>query len=65
MKEILPNFPKLHQPKKGYRYGIDSFLLARFAKVHSNEVLCDLGAGVGILGFLALTRHKAKKSGCG
>jgi tRNA1(Val) A37 N6-methylase TrmN6 len=59
-KTYIPiNF--LHQPKKGYRYGIDSFLLARFAQFHSTDLVCDLGAGVGTLGLLALARGGSKK----
>lgn len=50
-------FPQLHQPKNGYRYNIDSFLLARFANLKKSERVCDLGAGVGILGILALQRY--------
>ena len=56
-----PKFFALHQPKKGYRYGIDSFLLARFARFHPSEIICDLGAGVGTLGLLGLVRGGAKK----
>jgi tRNA1(Val) A37 N6-methylase TrmN6 len=41
---------------RGYRYGIDSFLLARFARFQRADRVCDLGAGVGILGLLALSR---------
>jgi len=59
-KRPFQEFPTLKQPKQGYRYGIDSFLLARFAKVKASENLCDLGSGVGILGLLALSRGKAK-----
>lgn len=54
-------FPTLSQPARGYRYGIDSMLLARFAKFTERETVCDLGAGVGILGLLALSRFQAKQ----
>ncbi|HCU24121.1 MAG TPA: hypothetical protein DF383_03810 [Deltaproteobacteria bacterium] len=50
-------FIPLHQPKTGYRYGIDSLLLARFADLRSSDRVCDLGAGVGILALWALTRR--------
>jgi len=59
-KRVSQEFPTLEQPKQGYRYGIDSFLLARFAKFSPGEIVCDLGSGVGILGLLALCRGKAK-----
>ncbi len=47
-------FPTLHQPARGYRYGIDSSLLMRFARLDRKDHVCDLGAGVGILGLIAL-----------
>lgn len=40
---------------------MDSFLLARFARFRPEETVCDLGAGSGILGLLALERGKAKR----
>src|SRR5262245_37175834 len=49
-------FPILRQPARVFRYGIDSFLLARFARFQKTDRVCDLGAGVGILGLLALSR---------
>jgi tRNA1Val (adenine37-N6)-methyltransferase len=52
---------QLYQPAKGYRYGIDSFLLARFAHFKKTDVVCDLGAGVGILGLLAIARGGVKE----
>lgn len=61
MKLIHYEFPNFKQPAKGYRYNIDSFLLARFAQLKSKDLVCDLGAGVGILGFMALTRYKVRK----
>ncbi len=60
-KKVDNAFPTLSQPKKGYRYGIDSFLLARFARFRPEETVCDLGAGVGILGLLALSRSQVKQ----
>lgn len=52
------SFPHLKQPEKGYRYNIDSFFLARFAQLKKNDRVCDLGAGVGILGVLAIQRYQ-------
>lgn len=56
------DFIPLYQPKKGYRYGIDSLLLARFADLRPTDRLCDLGSGVGILALWALTRRKVEKA---
>lgn len=58
MQEDIKIFTSLSQPEKGFRYGIDSFLLARFANFQRGERVCDLGAGVGILGLLALKKGK-------
>ncbi len=52
---------EIHQPPKGYRYNIDSMLLARFAQFKEGEKVCDLGTGVGLLGILAILRGKAGK----
>ncbi|MFO1463617.1 MAG: methyltransferase [bacterium] len=54
------DFIPLFQPKKGYRYGIDSLLLARFADLRASDRVCDLGSGVGILALWALTRRRVE-----
>ncbi len=46
--------PSFFQPPKGYRYNIDSVLLAKFARFKKEDRVCDLGAGVGVIGLLAL-----------
>lgn len=51
----------LHQPIKGYRYNIDSLMLAKFARFKKSEKVCDLGCGVGILGILALKWGEASE----
>lgn len=58
---MIQDWQELEQPAQGYRYNIDSFLLARFARFQATETVCDLGAGVGILGLLALSRGKVRK----
>ncbi len=57
----MVSFTTLLQPSKGFRYGIDSFLLARFAEFRPGETVCDLGAGSGILGLLALKRGQVAR----
>ena len=47
----------IHQPRKGYRYSLDPFLLARFVTLKKGERVIDLGAGVGIIGLLLATRY--------
>ncbi|MEM2922773.1 MAG: methyltransferase, partial [Candidatus Bathyarchaeia archaeon] len=40
---------KLVQPKKGYRFSIDSLLLANFVRLRPEERLLDIGTGCGII----------------
>jgi tRNA1Val (adenine37-N6)-methyltransferase len=47
----------IHQPRKGYRYSIDSFLLASFVVLKKREKVIDLGSGVGIIGLLLCARY--------
>lgn len=47
----------LAQPRHGYRYSIDPFLLADFCSPRRGERILDLGAGVGIIGLLLAKRH--------
>ena len=44
----------------GYRFSIDSVLLAHFAKVRKNEQILDLGTGCGVIGLIIgyLHRHR-------
>ncbi len=51
---------KIFQPKKGFRFGIDSVLLAYFLNLKPSQKILEIGAGSGIVSFIALTRF----SGC-
>jgi len=46
---ILGGTLTLDQPKTGYRFALDSILLARFARVHRRERVLELGAGCGVV----------------
>jgi len=45
----------IRQPERGYRYSVDSVLLAGFAAQHAGETVLDLGTGCGVL-LLLLAR---------
>jgi tRNA1Val (adenine37-N6)-methyltransferase len=45
------------QHKQGYRFSIDSILLAHFTPVQTQSSILDLGAGCGVLGLILLYRH--------
>lgn len=46
--------PDIHicQPKKGFRFSVDSVILAWFATSKKNENIIDIGAGSGVLSIL-------------
>jgi len=48
----------LIQKKNAFRYGMDSVLLADFADIHANDIVCDFGTGNGILPILLIGRGK-------
>ena len=48
------------QYKRGYRFSIDSVLLAHFTPVRNNSTILDLGTGCGVLGLILLYRYKNK-----
>jgi tRNA1Val (adenine37-N6)-methyltransferase len=61
--EELTSFDlQLYQPRFGYRYSLDAFLLARFcAEVPTAGTIIDLGAGCGVIS-LVLARLNASAS---
>ncbi len=53
---------KIIQKNDGFCFGVDSVLLADFAKnIKNNSNVLDLGTGTGILGFLLIVKTKLKK----
>ncbi len=52
---------KVLQKKCGYRFSIDAFLLAHFAKPRAMDQVIDLGTGCGILPLILTFRHKVEK----
>lgn len=48
---------KLYQPKKGYRFSVDSLLLFDFVNLKYVKKIGDLGAGSGIVGILLAKKY--------
>jgi tRNA1Val (adenine37-N6)-methyltransferase len=48
------------QPRHGYRYSVDSILLAHFSPPQSGDSVLDLGCGCGIIGLIMLFRWRAR-----
>ncbi len=51
---------KLLQKKNGFRFGMDSVLLAHFASVRPNDIVADFGTGTGVIPLLLIGRRKGK-----
>ena len=49
------------QHRSGYRFSIDSVLLAHSLKIRKHEHILDLGTGCGIIGLLICYRHAPQK----
>ncbi|MGQ9707101.1 MAG: tRNA1(Val) (adenine(37)-N6)-methyltransferase [bacterium] len=49
---------KIHQPRKGYRFSIDSILLSHFARPQKNATIIDIGCGVGIIGLILTSKRE-------
>ncbi len=47
---------KIFQPEKGYRFGIDSLLLAYFLRLKPGERVLEACAGCGVISLIALWR---------
>ncbi len=58
---ILNGRLRLLQSERGYRFSIDSLILANFVLTGANERLVDLGVGSGIIALLLARRPGVKK----
>ena len=56
MEDLALKGLRLIKPSKGFRYGTDQVLLADFAQARPHSLVCDLGAGSGILTLLLVGR---------
>jgi tRNA1Val (adenine37-N6)-methyltransferase len=52
---ILGGTQTLDQPKAGYRFSLDSILLARFASARRRDLVLELGAGCGVVAIAIVT----------
>lgn len=52
---------KMIHVDKSYSFGVDSIILGDFARMKSNKVALDIGAGSGVLSFLINSRYKLEK----
>ncbi len=46
------------QHRPGYRFSVDSVILAQFPKIAGNETILDLGTGCGIIGLILCYRYR-------
>lgn len=58
LDDLLIENLKIIQKKKGFRFTLDSVLLAHFATVKSGDRIVDLGTGTGVIPLLLTTRNK-------
>lgn len=58
---ILDGRVRILQKKNGYRFAIDTLLLAHFTGLRQGEALIDLGTGSGVLAIILAHRHRLAK----
>ncbi len=58
----LTNDFMLAQSREKFKFGTDAVLLADFAKLKNNDILCDLCSGSGAIGYMCFLRYKQKKT---
>lgn len=49
-----------YQHQKGYRFSIDSVLLAHFVEIKQGDRILDLGTGSGVIGLILLYRWRSR-----
>lgn len=64
LEDLQMNGLKVLQKKEGFRFGMDSVLLAHFAEIHESDIVSDFGSGSGILPFLLIGQHKGQRFHC-
>jgi tRNA1Val (adenine37-N6)-methyltransferase len=56
---LLPGNIKILQRKRGYRFSIDSILLAHFVRLKEGQKIVDLGTGSGVIPIILATKVKS------
>jgi tRNA1Val (adenine37-N6)-methyltransferase len=59
LDSILDGALRLAQPRAGYRFAIDSILLARFVSERPAASVLDLGAGCGVIGLVVAAAQQS------
>ena len=59
LDHLLSGTIKIFQKKKGYRFSIDSILLAHFINLKEGQKVVDLGTGSGIIPIILATKVKS------
>lgn len=59
-KDSIGNL-KIYQPREGYRFSVDSILLAKFIDLKRVKKIVDIGAGTGIIGLILAKRYPDSK----
>jgi len=52
---------KVYQPRSGYRFSLEPFLLSSFLDLKNEKKIIDLGSGVGIIGLILSLKYKDVK----
>jgi tRNA1Val (adenine37-N6)-methyltransferase len=58
---ILGGRIRVIQPRNGYRFSVDSILLARFVAVRSRDRVLELGAGTGVISLALSALHHPRE----
>lgn len=61
MDDLQNNGLQILQKTSGFRFGMDSVLLADFARIKPGETVADLGTGSGILPILLSQKEKSAR----
>ena len=61
IEDLQLNGLRLIQKKNAFRFGMDSVLLAHFARIRETDTVVDLGTGNGILPLLLYGRQKGRR----